>query len=413
MCMFFQKGFSVLSKRCVCSTAHVFMWLYMCLLVSMMFLSVFVMFLSSFCVLSFRTIVCYLLGRLIYAAYVPQQYLGLCPFWLLCINSSPSYGYCLLSKNNIHPQSKRMGRSSVFIINVANHGKNVSDSAGVNESAASSPEVGSGSSRGTARRLDWTCLFYRLHIVWSMLSNLPLCQTELTYELTWNLFLLCGVIYWWSECPNEEGESHRAGALLQIADLRSCINARAKSGNRHKKRKCGNDHLSGGRKGAAAMTERFLYVNRVLLLVVSMRRVRKSRTHISLMKYFGLQADKTFLMTLVKFRNKNWTLLESKKTPRIKSMEGSCGVFRVIVWTVRGHGVTMIGLGFHARAWDRLCCPYFGLMRHGRTNSMEQVIVGLEDLVPRMHPTSIFHRWHRWWQFRMQLRRAVSDSCGV
>ena len=48
-------------------------------------------------------IVCYLLGRLIYAAYVPQQYLGLCPFWLLCINSSPSYGYCLLSKNNIHP----------------------------------------------------------------------------------------------------------------------------------------------------------------------------------------------------------------------------------------------------------------------------------------------------------------------
>ena len=268
-----------------------------------------------------------------------------------------------------------MGRSSVFIINVANHGKNVSDSAGVNESAASSPEVGSGSSRGTARRLDWTCLFYRLHIVWSMLSNLPLCQTELTYELTWNLFLLCGVIYWWSECPNEEGESHRAGALLQIADLRSCINARAKSGNRHKKRKCGNDHLSGGRKGAAAMTERFLYVNRVLLLVVSMRRVRKSRTHISLMKYFGLQADKTFLMTLVKFRNKNWTLLESKKTPRIKSMEGSCGVFRVIVWTVRGHGVTMIGLGFHARAWDRLCCPYFGLMRHCRTNLMEQVIV--------------------------------------
>ena len=53
------------------------------------------------------------------------------------------------------------------------------------------------------------------------------------------------------------------------------------------------------------MTERFLYVNRVLLLVVSMRRVRKARTHISLMKYFGLQADNTFLMTLVKFRNKN------------------------------------------------------------------------------------------------------------
>ena len=256
---------------------------------------------------------CYLLGRLIYAAFVSQQYLGLCPFWLLCINSSPSYGYCLLSKNNIHPQSKRMGRSSVFIINVANHGKNVSDSAGVNESAASSPEVGSGSSRGTARRLDWTCLFYRLHIVWSMLSNLPLCQTELTYELTWNLFLLCGVMYRWSECPNEEGESHRAGALLQIADLRSCINARAKSGNRHKKRKCGNDHLSGGRKGAAAMTERFLYVNRVLLLVVSMRRVRKSRTRISLMKYFGLQADKTFLMTLVKFRNKN---KNKNKNPR-------------------------------------------------------------------------------------------------
>ena len=174
--MFFQKGLSVLSKRCVCSTAHVFMWLYMCLLVSMMFLSVFVTFLSSFCVLSFRTIMCYLLGRLIYAAFVSQQYLGLCPFWLLCINSSPSYGYCLPNKNNIHPQSKGMGRSSVFIINVANHGKNVSDSAGVNESAASSPEVGSGSSRGTARRLDWTCLFYRLHIVWSMPSNLPLCQ---------------------------------------------------------------------------------------------------------------------------------------------------------------------------------------------------------------------------------------------
>ena len=123
--------------------------------------------------------------------------------------------------------------------------------------------------------------------------------------------------------------------------------------------------------------------------------------------------DKTFLMTLVKFRNKNWTLLESKKTPRMKSMEGSCGVFRVIVWTVRGHGVTMIGLGFHARAWDRLCCPYFGLMRNCRTNLMEQAIVGLEDLVPRIYPTSIFHRWHRWWQFRMQLRRAVSDSCGV
>ena len=119
MCMFFQKGLSVLSKRCVCSTAHVFMWL----LVSMMFLSVFVMFLSSFCVLSFRTIVCYLLGRLIYAAFVSQQYLGLCPFWLLCINSNPSYGYCLPNKNNIHPQSKGMGRSSAFIINVANHGK--------------------------------------------------------------------------------------------------------------------------------------------------------------------------------------------------------------------------------------------------------------------------------------------------
>ena len=198
-----------------------------------------------------------------------------------------------------------MWRSSVFIINVANHGKNVSESAGVNDSAASSHEVGSGSSRGTARRLDWTCLFYRLHIVWSMPSNLPLCQIELTYELTWNKFLLCGVIYWWSECPNEEGESHRAGTLLQIADLRSCINARAKSGNRHKKRKFGNDHLSGGRKGAAAMTERFLYVNRVLLLVVLMRHVRKSRTHIIIMFYFELKADKPFLMTLVKFRNKN------------------------------------------------------------------------------------------------------------
>jgi hypothetical protein len=119
-----------------------------------MFLSVSVMFLSSFCVLSFRTIVCYLLGRSSYAAFVPQEFLGLFAFWLLCINSSPSYGCCLVSKNNIHPQSKGMGRSSVFIINVANHGKNVSDSAGVNESAASSHEVGSGSSRGTARRLD-------------------------------------------------------------------------------------------------------------------------------------------------------------------------------------------------------------------------------------------------------------------
>ena len=57
-------------------------------------------------------------------------------------------------KNNINLQSKGIERSSVFIIDVANHGKNVSDSAGVNESAASSHEVGSGSSRGTARRLD-------------------------------------------------------------------------------------------------------------------------------------------------------------------------------------------------------------------------------------------------------------------
>ena len=321
----------------------------------------------------------------------------------------------MLSKNNIHPQSKGMGRSSVFIIDVANSPiteKNVSYSAGVNESATSSHEVGSGSNRGAASRLDWTCLFYRLHIVWSMLSNLPLCQTELTYELTWNLFLLCGVIYRWSECPNEEGESHRAGELLQIADLRSCINARAKSGNRHKKRKCGNDHLSGGRKGAAAMTERFLYVNRVLLLVVSMRRVRESRTHISLMKYSGLQADKTFLMTLVKFRNKN-----KNSNPR-RHQESRAWKDLVVsfVWLFElcvDMGVTMTGLGFHARAWDRLCCPYFGLMRHGRTNSMEQVIVGLENLVPRIYPTSIFHRWHRWWQFRMQLRRAVSDSCGV
>ena len=119
------------------------------------------------------------------------------------------------------------------------------------------------------------------------------------------MWMFFAVAFAKSEFPNEAGESHRAGALLQTADLRSCINARAKSGNRHKKRKCGNDHLSGGRKGAAAMTERFLYVNRVLLLVVSMRRVRKSRTHISLMKYFRLQADKTFLMTLMKFRNKN------------------------------------------------------------------------------------------------------------
>ena len=186
--MFFQKGLSVLSKRCVCSTAHVFMWLYMCLLVSMMFLSVFVMFLSSFCVLSFRTIVCYLLGRSSYAAFLPQEFLGLlCPFWLLCINSSPSYGFFLQSKYNIHSQSKGMRRSSVFIIDVANSPiteKNVGDSAGVNESVTSSHEVGSGSNRGAASRLDWTCLFYRPHIVWSMRSNLPLCQVELTYELT-------------------------------------------------------------------------------------------------------------------------------------------------------------------------------------------------------------------------------------
>ena len=53
------------------------------------------------------------------------------------------------------------------------------------------------------------------------------------------------------------------------------------------------------------MTEIPLYVNRVLLLVVSMRRVRESRIHISLMNYFALKADKPFLMTLVKFRNKN------------------------------------------------------------------------------------------------------------
>lgn len=42
-----------------------------------------------------------------------------------------------------------------------------------------------------------------------------------------------------------------------------------------------------------------------LILVVLMRHVRKSRTHIILMFYFELKADKPFLMTLVKFRNKN------------------------------------------------------------------------------------------------------------
>ena len=70
VCPFCQGGVSVLSKRFVCSVnkvrlfycSCVFMWLYMCLLVSMMFLSISVMFLSSFCVLIFRMIVCYFLG---------------------------------------------------------------------------------------------------------------------------------------------------------------------------------------------------------------------------------------------------------------------------------------------------------------------------------------------------------------
>ena len=83
--MFFQTGLSVLSRRCVCSTAHMSMWLYMCMLVSMTFLSVSVMFLSSFCALYFRKIVCYLLGRSSYAAFVPQEFLSLCAFWLLYI----------------------------------------------------------------------------------------------------------------------------------------------------------------------------------------------------------------------------------------------------------------------------------------------------------------------------------------
>ena len=186
--------------------------------------------------------------------------------------------------------------------------------------------------------------------------------------------------------------------------------------NRHKKRKCGNDHLSGGRKGAAAMTERFLYVNRVLLLVVSMRRVRKSRTHISLMKYFGLQANNTFLMTLVKFRNKNKNKNKNSNPRRHQESRAWKDLVVSFVWLCElcvDMGVTMTGLEFHARAWDRLCFPYFGIMRHCRTNLMEKVIVGLEDLVPRIYPTSIFHRWHRWWQLRMQLRSAVSDSCGV
>ena len=152
---------------------------FMCLLVSMMFL-------SSFWVLSFRMVVCYFFGWSSYSTFVPQ-FLGLWAFWLLCINSSPSYGFFLQSKYNIHSQSKGMRRSSVFIIDVANSPiteKNVSDSAGVNESVTSSHEVGSGSNRGAASRLDWTCLFYRPHIVWSMRSNLPLCQVEFTYELT-------------------------------------------------------------------------------------------------------------------------------------------------------------------------------------------------------------------------------------
>ena len=59
------------------------------------------------------------------------------------------------------------------------------------------------------------------------------------------------------------------------------------------------------------MTEIPLYVNRVLLLVVSMRRVRESRTHISLMKYFGLQT-KTFQMTESGRKNRNRTQLRLK-----------------------------------------------------------------------------------------------------
>ena len=59
----------------------------------------------------------------------------MCILVVIYINSTPPYGCCLVSKNKIHLQSKGMGRSSVFIIDVANHGKNVSDSAGVNESA--------------------------------------------------------------------------------------------------------------------------------------------------------------------------------------------------------------------------------------------------------------------------------------
>ena len=152
---------------------------FMCLLVSMMFL-------SSLWVLSFRMVVCYFFGWSSYSTFVPQ-FLDLWAFWLLCINSSPSYGFFLQSKYNIHSQSKGMRRSSVFIIDVANLSiteKNVSDSAGVNESVTSSHEVGSGSNRGAASRLDWTCLFYRPQIVWSMRSNLPLCQVEFTYELT-------------------------------------------------------------------------------------------------------------------------------------------------------------------------------------------------------------------------------------
>ena len=159
-----------------------------------------------------------------------------------------------------------------------------------------------------------------------MPATLVSSQRLAPYGLPGDLLSLCGAIYCGSASPNEEGESHRAGALLQIADLRSCINARAKSGNRHKKRKCGNDHLSGGRKGAAAMTERCLYVNRVLLLVVSMRRVRKSRTHIRTTGRQNISDDASEVSEQEQEQE-----LESKKTPRIKSMEGSCGVFRVIV----------------------------------------------------------------------------------
>ena len=85
---------------------------FMCLLVSMMLL-------SSFWVLSFRMVVCYFFGWSSYSTFVPQ-FLGLWAFWLLCINSSPSYGFFLQSKYNIHSQSKGMGRISVFIIDVAN-----------------------------------------------------------------------------------------------------------------------------------------------------------------------------------------------------------------------------------------------------------------------------------------------------